>query len=135
MSELNIADIFITETLLASLGVTNVVSNRVVKVTKPGTAYPMVRFNELAAKDSNGSGAQRISTSTLYLVRAIGQGSGFLAIDTVADAIDTALHGVQYTATGGSVLCCLREQPFEKYDVDGETTYYSRGGIYRIIVH
>jgi hypothetical protein len=136
-TELGIIDQWLYETLTGDVTVAAAVGSRVYADVAPaGATYPCVVFSSMAPLDINGAGATRIATKDLYLVRVIGKGGGFAAIDGAANAVDSLLKKAYEELTGGVILSCLRDKPFQRSEVDSESgaTFYSRGGLYRIMV-
>ncbi|MEN6583055.1 MAG: DUF3168 domain-containing protein [Armatimonadota bacterium] len=135
MSELLTIDQFIFTTLRDDAAIAAAVAARIyAEISPSGTTYPCITFARLSGGDVNGIGPVRIATKAVYLIQAIGE-SGYAAIDSIVNRIDTLLHGTHKELTGGTIVSCLREQPFSQVDTDEGRVFYRRGGIYRIMVH
>lgn len=135
MNESARASQFVKSKLDASGTLASLVSTRIyAHPGPPGSTWPMVTFNTLAAPDVGANGGIRVLTRCLILVRAIAKGGSVPA--NIADAIDDALHG-QQGAIGGDayVPYCERESAFEMIEeLEGEV-YRHLGGRYRVDVY
>lgn len=126
MTELNTAATIIYEKL-SPIGIP--VCNGV------GTQYPCIVFARLSGKDIRGAGGLRIGTDSLYLVRVIGKGGAHSDIEPYAAQIDSLLVTEPTDRDDGTVYSILREEDYEDTETDLGTVFYSRGGIYRILIH
>lgn len=107
------------------------VANRVYSDVAPLNAtFPCIVFQMQSALDGNNLNGSRILGNQLWLVKVIGQVTGDVALQTIANSIDSQIH----KKTGTGVLSCVRESPFKMTEeVDG-LQYRHLGGIYRIYV-
>lgn len=98
-----------------------------------GTVAPLVVYAYLGGADKLLTLSARLSTA-LYLVRAVGDGSSYDAIEPIADRIDAVL-AVPNQGTivrDVRITSCAREQPHQRKDAQfGVPTVYL-GGFYRI---
>lgn len=119
-------------TLVAALG--GIGNVRIYADEAPqGAVVPMVLYAFLGGSDQL-VGSSRLSNA-LYLIRAIGEGASYAAIEDIADRVDNRLTNV---GAGGiffrdiQILSCSREQPHQRKDSQfGVPTIYL-GGFYRI---
>lgn len=110
------------------------VSNRVYDTIAPrGATEPYVVFLNQSTRDVRGVGTANIMTNSLWVVKVVAETKTFDSLDTIADAIYTALNGSGGVVTGGgTVVGCVREQPFEMTEDQDGAEYRHLGGIYRI---
>jgi hypothetical protein len=99
-----------------------------------GTAFPLIVFQWHGGHDVRGVGPARIMTSGVYLVRAIGQVTSYATLKPIAEAIDQLLQGASGTTVDGTVIGCVREQPYKKLEVIDDQEYRHLGGFYRLWV-
>lgn len=119
-------------TLAADAALGSVVSTRIyANVAPQSSALPCVVFQQQAGRDIMGSGPIRYMSTMLYTVRVIGETGSFSTIEAPADRIDAVLHAASGTATGGTVVACVREQPFSLVESTDGRTFRHLGGIYR----
>lgn len=102
-----------------------------------GATLPYVVFNVQGAFDDlTEVGAVRVWAVLLYLVRVIGKGTSYAALQSTADAIDARLH--RSSGPAGStayVDACVREQPFRLPETTSSGEQYRHlGGLYRLRV-
>lgn len=119
-----------------NLAITNIVGNRVYGDVAPqGTDFPLVLFAFLGGADKVITFQSRF-TNAIYLIRAVGRGSSYDAIETLADRIDTLLS--QAVPTNGAVVrdiriaSCNREQPHQRKDTENGVPTVYLGGFYRV---
>lgn len=72
----------------------------------------------------------RVWTDPLLLVRAVGKTGSWSSLQSIADAIDSRLHGTQGTLADGITFTCRRESAFSQID-PGDPQYRHLGGLYR----
>jgi hypothetical protein len=92
---------------------------------------PFVTFQYQGGYDVRTNGPARIWASTVWLVKAIGTGSTFATLQTIAGRVDALLTGKYGSNTAGQVWC-VREQPFQLLEVDAGVQYRHVGGLYRL---
>jgi hypothetical protein len=112
------------------------VGGRIFAHIAPATAtYPLVLFAALGARDVRTLGPARIMTHLTYKVVAINEGGGFGApLGTIADRIDAVLQAASGTVAAGTVMACVREQPFEMVEVGGGGRIFRHlGGVYELV--
>ncbi len=102
----------------------------------PSTAsLPYVVYTMQSGRDLNGLGPTRWWSDTRYLVRGIAETTTFGGdLKTIADRIDAVLQAASGTVVDGTVVVCVREQPFSMVEVANERQYRHLGGVYRLIV-
>lgn len=133
-ADLSRVDQWLYQTLNTDAVLTTAVGGRIYVDEAPeGAVAPMVVYAYLGGSDKLLTLSARLS-SVLYLVRAIGDGSSYDAIETVADRIDAVLT----VPNQGTIVrdvritSCSREQPHQRKDAAfGVPTVYL-GGFYRI---
>lgn len=129
------ADTFIYGKLTAA---TALVSSRVYADKAPqGAALPYIVFSVQGAFDDlTDVGAVRVWANLLYLVKVIGQGESYSALQATADAIDARLHKVRGpVGSTHYVDSCIREQPFRMAETPASgVSYRHLGGLYRLRV-
>lgn len=76
----------------------------------------------------------RSHKSTLYLVKAVGQGHSKAAPSAMSDRFDTLLNDKPLTLTGWRCDRIRREQDIEYAEVNQGVIYHHIGGLYRIDV-
>jgi hypothetical protein len=74
----------------------------------------------------------RIMTGFSYIVKAVGMGASFVALENIANRLDTLLERKSGVVAGGIVLSCIRENPFSEVEIQDGVQYRHLGGIYRI---
>lgn len=123
--------------LFSGSGVVNsLVGGRIYGDMAPqGATFPLVLFSFLGGADKVITFSARF-TNAIYLVRAVGKGSSYESIETLADAIDV-LMGNSVPANGLVVrdiriASCNREQPHQRKDMESGVPMVYLGGFYRI---
>ncbi len=141
MSELLAAEQFIHGTLNTDEALRNLIGTRIHSHVVPPAqaaseaAYPCVVFSAISSTDVRVIAGVRLACNCLYAVKVIGRGNGFAAIATAVDRVDTLLHNQRdATVADGLVLSCVRVQPFSQVEVEDGVRYYSRGGLYRLMI-
>ena len=129
------ADAFIYGRLNAA---TALVGSRIYADEAPqGATPPYIVFNVMGGFDDlTEVGATRVWANLLYLVKVIGLGTSYTALQTTADAIDTRLNRTS-GAVGSThyVDSCVREQPFRMPETTPSGVSYRHiGGLYRLKV-
>lgn len=110
------------------------VGDRVYDSLAPRSAtYPLVIFQFQGGHDTFGVGTARILSQGTWLVKGVEKAKGFGTLKTIAGTIDSLLHASSGTAGGGTVLACVREQPFMMVENQDGEEYRHLGGIYRIL--
>jgi hypothetical protein len=137
------ADAFIYATLAGDTALAAIVGTRIYADVAPSLptppTYPLVLFSLQSSRDVVGIGTYRAMTTPTYLVRVIGKGGGFGAIQAAADRIDALLtvRAVQSVTIGGvtfSILGSVRERPFQRSEEPEGILYRHLGGFYRLNV-
>lgn len=96
----------------------------------PSPSYPLVVFSPSPEPDTEMVGGAIMKTNINYTIRAIGKETGFAALDPVVAGITRVLH----QAAEDGVIECKRTMPLERKYVENGSTYYERGGVFRIMV-
>ncbi len=110
-----------------------VVGTRIYAYIAPENAtFPYVVYQNQAGRDVRGVGPLRIMANLLYVVKVVGQTNTFGALETAANRIDAVLQAASGTPTRGTVIACVREQPFALVESLDTGQYRHLGGIYRL---
>lgn len=135
MSELLAADTFVYGRLTAAPAL---LGGRVYAAEAPqGATLPYVVFSLMGGSDDlTELGANRVWANVLYLVKAVGQGPSYAALEPTVDAIDARLHrAAGPVGSTAYVDACVREQPFRLAETsDAGLPYRHAGGLYRLRV-
>lgn len=134
VADLTRVDEWMNQVLTGDLRLEELVGGRIYSDEAPqGAAAPMVVYAFLGGADKLLTSRSRL-TSALYLVRAIGDGSSYDAIEPIADRIEAVLT----IPDAGTIIrevrlmSCQREQPHMRKDsAFGKPTVYL-GGFYRV---
>lgn len=130
MSESNIAEKFLYAAIDAV-----VTCSIHVDAAPPGTALPVVIFQQQSSRDVTTGDANRLFTEFIYLVKKCDKAS-YQTLETDIDLIDAALHKQLDVSIGtpaaGGVLSCVRERTFQMSEPTATGTIYHRGAYYRI---
>jgi hypothetical protein len=115
--------------------VSDQVDDRVYSDEAPQNAdVPMLIYAYLGGADKLLTSRARTS-SALYLVRAIADGSSYDDVELLADRIEAVLTVLPNTGTvvrDVQIMSCAREQPHQRKDAAfGKPTVYM-GGFYRV---
>lgn len=130
------AEAFIYGLLAADTALAALVAGRIYGYqADQGAPLPVVVFQQQSGVDLLAPGPVRIWSNLLYLVKAIGQGTGWAGVAPIAARIDAVLHGAQGPGPGpGQVYICYREQPFTLAETQAGVQYRHLGGVYRLFV-
>lgn len=109
------------------------VGGRVYESVAPVTAkYPLIIFNTLDAAPVYQVGTLESMQSYLILAKAVGSGGSFMGLESIADAINTALHKGCGSVNGCQILAARLEAPIKYYEITDSVRYNHLGGRYRI---
>ena len=99
-----------------------------------GTQPPFVTYNWQSGADVLTLNANRLYASILMQVKAIGPGSMFTSLVTIAGRIDALFKSVRATGLpgGGGVLSCYRESEISMNELINGSMWAHLGGLYRI---
>lgn len=127
-----IAEQFITEQLAAVLPVP--LNERIhAGIAPPDALLPLVYFNQMAADQASQTSGDVLLEGYLYQIVAV-SATRWSEIDPIARLIYVTLHKQRYTATAsGTILSCLRQEPYSLVSRVGGVPIYHRGGLYRIV--
>lgn len=122
-------------TMAGDLALSTAVSGRVYGDMAPqNSSMPLVLFVYLGGADKVLTFRTRV-TNAIYLVRAVGSGSSYNAIEAVADRIDEVLSVLPDQGTivrDIRISSCIREQPHQRKDMENGVPTVYMGGFYRI---
>lgn len=98
------------------------------------TPYPFIIFQALTPpRDVRGVGIIRVMVDTLYLVKAVAQGTNYDALRPVVTVIDRALtKGDPVDMAGGIMLVSTRTSEFRLVEIENGKQFRHLGGEYRI---
>lgn len=101
-------------------------------------SYPCIVVQDMSANDLVGTGAARLMTDALFLVKGVNEGN-YLGdpVKAIAKRIDELLHAADASSNAdGEVFCCVRERPFSPpLEVTAAGKLYSHlGGVYRLYI-
>lgn len=133
VSEVIAAEKWLYTVLSASSALTSAVGARIYADVAPATAaFPLVLYAQLSAVDLRPMGPARIFSNMLYVVRGVNETASKTALESIADAIDAALHAASGTTVEGTVYACVRERPFVLAETINTRSFRHLGGVYRI---
>lgn len=93
---------------------------------------PFVVFSLAGTRDITSVDGTIIDTSSIYTIKAVGAGSSWDAVRSIAARVHTLIHGKAYTFPGGGSLTCVRERIVEYPEEEAGQQYRHLGGQYRI---
>lgn len=135
MSEPVAADTFVYARLTAAPAL---LSSRVYAAEAPeGATLPYVVFSLMGGFDDLAEvGAVRVWANLLYLVKVIGQGTSYAALEPTVNAIDARLHRASGPVGATAYVdSCVREQPFRMTETTPSgVAYRHAGALYRLRV-
>lgn len=133
MAETLVAEAWLQSVLSGDSTLNTTVGGRIYAyVAPPGATFPLVIYQNQAAKDVRGNGPQRIMANMLYTVKVIGETTSFASIEAAANRIDAVLQAVSGSTVRGVVVACVREQPFSLVESTPSGQYRHLGGVYRL---
>lgn len=100
-----------------------------------GTTYPFIVVQcQSPPRDIRGVGETRVMVDTLFLVKAVSQGTSYDPLTPIVKVIDTAMTSPQGGTVGadGLVFTSIREDQFSLTTVEAGTQFRHLGGEYRI---
>jgi hypothetical protein len=100
-----------------------------------GTAFPYVLFQLQSSDLDSRIGETRLASRGRWVVKAVGKGSDFLPLRSIASRLDEVISGGSGLTMDGVIVACVREQPLEMLESsDSGEDYGHLGGIYQITV-
>ena len=106
-------------------------------IAPQGTPFPYILMtNTDPGQDVMVTGAIRVMTNAIWVVRGVAQGSQYSAtLKQIADRIDALLHRKEGAISGGGmIVASYREQPFRLPETTNGINYRHLGGQYRTLV-
>lgn len=125
---------WMTSVLAGDAAIANLVQGRVYVDQAPQEAdSPMVVAAFLGGADKSITKSARL-THTLYLVRAIAEGSSYEPLQPIVDRIEAVLTVPQQGTVVGDVriTSVFREQPHQRKDAENGIPFVYMGGFYRV---
>jgi hypothetical protein len=133
MAETLVAEQWLYTVLSGDTALAAVVGTRIYAYIAPeGAAMPYVVYQNQAGRDVRGVGPLRIMANLLYVVKVIGATNSFGTLEVAANRIDAVLQAASGTNVRGTVIACVREQPFALVESLESGQYRHLGGIYRL---
>lgn len=127
------ADQWIWETIQGSVGLLDVVDDRVYADVAPGgTVWPAVVYQYQGGGDILTQETSRVLHSGVWLIRIIQPTRSYLEMQPAADLLDTLFHSTAGTAGDGVVYSSVREAPYRLLEVDDGVEFRHLGGLYRL---
>lgn len=115
---------------LANLGATGGVYRG---AAPAGAVGPYVVVTLYGPSDVMGVAGARLWSNNTWLIEVWGYDDGEGTVDTVATAVDTALHQKRNIGvTGGVIVSSVREQARLGFELVGNAMWVHQGGVYRI---
>lgn len=135
-ADISRVDQWLLSVMSTDITLVTAVSSRIYGDMAPQNAtLPLVLFAYLGGADKVLTFRTRF-TNAIYLVRAVGAGSSYNAIEAIADRIDdvliTALPDQGIILRDIRVTSCTREQPHQRKDMENGVPTVYLGGFYRI---
>ena len=134
MSDLTRVDQWIRTTLAGDVFLSNAVGGRIYVDLAPQEApLPIILFSFLGGADKTVTLTSKF-THSIYLIRAVGKGSSYDALEPLADRI----HELLRVPTQGvlvrdvRITTVQREQPHQRKDLENGVPIVYLGGFYRI---
>ena len=111
----------------------------------PASAFPFIRFSIMTQSDEYYNGQAKALTNQPVLIHGVqmfdSNGSYGGTLQTIADRIDTLLHGKTLTIYDTDDITAIgrayiyRESPFRERFIDGSIEYRYLGGIYQVSIN
>jgi len=101
--------------------------------------FPRLLWSHMTSEDVRGVNNVRFYVNVWFIVRGIIRDTDITALEAAMSRVDALLDHAEdaavMTVTGGVVLACHRERPFEEIEAaeDG-TIYRHQGGVYVLSV-
>jgi hypothetical protein len=136
VAELSRVNEWLMMVLAGDPALSSLVGDRVYVDQAPQEAEtPMVVAAFLGGADKVLTTSARL-THTLYLVRAIAEGSSYDLVSQIADRIEAVMWVPQQGTVLGSVriTSVFREQPHQRRDAENGIPFVYMGGFYRVRV-
>lgn len=135
ISELVAVDTYIYSRLTAAPAL---VSSRVYAAEAPQSqATPYIVYQlQGGFDDLTEVGAVRVWANLLYLIKVVGQGTSYTALDATVNEIDARLHRTSGPVGASAYVdACIREQPFRMAETTPSgVAYRHAGALYRLRV-
>ena len=133
MAETLVAEQWLYSVLAADSQLAAIVGTRIYAYVAPqGATMPFVVYQNQAGRDVRGVGPLRLMANLLYVVKVVAQTNSFATLETAANRIDVVLQAASGTNVRGTVIACVREQPFSLVESTNEGQFRHLGGIYRL---
>lgn len=122
-------------TLLALLGTDTSHTGVYIDEITPPPLYPAVVITNMSALDVTALGPQRNAVNSVWLVKAIGQGRSYKALQDIMDRVDAVLQTTtSHSVYDATIWTIVSEQSIQyaEYDPAGEP-FRHLGRRYRIL--
>lgn len=129
MSVLN-ADKWLCSVLEADATLQGLTANQeVYEDTAPETAaYPFISLQFVDGLPVQNATADKIMTDEVWIVKVVGKGDDYAALEPIAERIGKVLH----KASGAGVIGCAEEDVFRYSEEESGTIYKHLGHYYRV---
>lgn len=111
---------------------TELIPDHIVEASRDNEKY--VVWSLRNARDVRALSAILIMSRLTYQVQVVAASQSGTALSVIAARINQLLDGQSGTATGGTIVCCFREQPVGFIENWEGKVYRHLGGTYRIDV-
>ena len=109
------------------------IDGRVYESVAPvNSKYPLIVFSTIDAAPVYQVGMLEAMQGYLVVVKAVGSGSSFTGLESIADAINGALHKGCGSVNGCVILASRLEEPLKYYEITESVRYNHLGGRYKI---
>jgi hypothetical protein len=123
------ADKWLDTTLKADATLQTLVDDRIYEEVAPEQSlFPCIVFQFVSGLDVKNASVDPVMVDEVWIVKAIGQGNDFLAIEPIVTQIGQILH----KTFGTGVIGCVQEEPFRYTEFDNGVIYKHLGYYYRL---
>lgn len=129
-----IAERWLYETLSADGVLSAGLTGFYAQLAPEGAVSPYVVWQTYVDADYPTFNQTRVWADLGYVVKIIKEGSSGVSIEALAKQMDSLLHRVSGSTTGGNIVSCHRDLPFSFIETAEGKTYRHLGGVYRVKV-
>lgn len=130
-----IAERWLNATLKGDTALMALVGNRVYGEVAPENApLPHIIFMSRSGTSWRVMRPQRLGSTLEYVVKVVGKGASYVALNEAATRIAALLDGKRGAAEGGHVLSSAHIQPVAYPETSQGVQYRHLGGLYRLNV-
>lgn len=107
----------------------SLVNNRIFEEIAPAvTPFPCVVFQFVSGLDVKNASVDPVMIDEVWIVKTIGLGNDFVAIEPIVTRIGEILH----KASGTGVIGCVQEEPFRYTENENGVIYKHLGNYFRL---